>query len=119
MLALAILILLVYIAILETVGITTRVISQPPSNVSLRSEQRSKLSTGRGGVGSSYMITDLIPQDVLQYEKREEWGSFQHPWNVEPSPELDAVWEDLIFGMYHLHSLNVFISILPGVCGTK
>ncbi|KAI0530390.1 hypothetical protein GGR58DRAFT_493584 [Xylaria digitata] len=38
----------------------------------------------------------LPPHGVLQFEERPEWHGLQHPWNMPPSDELDAVWEDLL-----------------------
>ncbi|KAK4031496.1 hypothetical protein C8A01DRAFT_51441 [Parachaetomium inaequale] len=49
-------------------------------------------------------MSEALPKEILEYEEKPEWRGLQHPWNLEPSEELDAVWEDL------LYALNIRIS---------
>jgi hypothetical protein len=46
----------------------------------------------------------------LEYEERPEWGEMQHPWNLGLSEEVDAAWEDLLYG-----EKKPLLSILVGV----
>lgn len=110
-LSLLILVLLSYISALETIEIATRPACQNSMDCTFRNEQRSKLSVGRSLPGNSYVITDLIPEGVLRYQQRKEWVPFQYPWNIEPSPELDAVWEEFLYGQSSSCPSHVFISI--------
>ncbi|KAH6645445.1 hypothetical protein BKA67DRAFT_585069 [Truncatella angustata] len=46
-----------------------------------------------------------LPGLDIKFEKRIEWTEHrEHPWNLEPSDELDAAWDDL------LYALNIRIS---------
>ncbi|KAI0480380.1 hypothetical protein GGR56DRAFT_625922 [Xylariaceae sp. FL0804] len=46
-----------------------------------------------------------LPDLHIEFEERLEWVDPRpHPWNLEPSDELDSAWEDLLYG------LNVRIS---------
>ncbi|KAK3328592.1 hypothetical protein B0T19DRAFT_424970 [Cercophora scortea] len=50
----------------------------------------------------SYQVFDThftLPKDSLRYEERREWGGLEHPWNLAPSDELDAAWNDLLYAM--------------------
>ncbi|KAI4861224.1 hypothetical protein F4820DRAFT_464875 [Hypoxylon rubiginosum] len=39
-----------------------------------------------------------LPTDALRFEERPEWSQpIQHPWSLEPSDELDAAWDDLLY----------------------
>ncbi|KUI69123.1 hypothetical protein VM1G_04712 [Cytospora mali] len=67
-----------YVAILETIHIT----------VGLSRETRSRSSNNQ---------LSLIPPGTLEYEERKEWTAFVHPWTIPPSPELDNLWETLLF----------------------
>ncbi|OTA99026.1 hypothetical protein M426DRAFT_325487 [Hypoxylon sp. CI-4A] len=37
--------------------------------------------------------------DIVQYEERTEWYPPESPFNGEPSDELDAAWDDLLFAI--------------------
>ncbi|KAL7622857.1 hypothetical protein AAE478_006536 [Parahypoxylon ruwenzoriense] len=82
--SIAIFLLLLYIAILQTVEVT------------------SKCALPRKSVIGDEHFT--LPGDVLQYEERPEWNAPRYPWHQEPSDALDEVWDDL------LYSLNIRIS---------
>ncbi|KAK8010984.1 Protein of unknown function DUF3328 [Apiospora arundinis] len=42
---------------------------------------------------------DSLPRDVIEYEEKQEWYTLEHPWNMKPSPELDDLWEDLLYAL--------------------
>ncbi|KAI0383344.1 hypothetical protein F5Y04DRAFT_287487 [Hypomontagnella monticulosa] len=83
-LSLLALIVLLYVAVIETINIS---LSYARSNNNEIEDQRPSLVKG-----------------VLRYEERPEWSMPQYPWNLEPSDTLDTAWEDL------LYALNVRIS---------
>ncbi|GAB1319328.1 hypothetical protein MFIFM68171_09538 [Madurella fahalii] len=49
-----------------------------------------------GVVGDTHFT---LPNEVLRYEERHEWERLRHPWNLEPSDELDAVWNELLYAL--------------------
>ncbi|KAI1108467.1 hypothetical protein F5Y14DRAFT_459518 [Nemania sp. NC0429] len=40
-----------------------------------------------------------IPRHVIKYEAKPEWSGMLPPWNQEPSDELDAAWDDLLYAL--------------------
>ncbi|KAI0386457.1 hypothetical protein F5Y04DRAFT_122839 [Hypomontagnella monticulosa] len=45
-----------------------------------------------------------LPKDAIEYEEKQEWYTLREPWDMEPSDELDDLWEDL------LYALNIRVS---------
>ncbi|KAI5861117.1 hypothetical protein GGS23DRAFT_606346 [Durotheca rogersii] len=75
--SLAILSLLVYIATLQTIGLSSKC---PPWKDDVVGDEHLSLLRG-----------------VVKYEVRPEWLQPQYPWHQEPSDALDAVWDDLLY----------------------
>ncbi|KAH8882451.1 hypothetical protein GQ53DRAFT_787495 [Thozetella sp. PMI_491] len=48
---------------------------------------------------ASISLGSMMP--ILQFEDRQEWrlSGPQHPWNLAPSKELDAAWDELLYGL--------------------
>ncbi|KAI2635821.1 hypothetical protein GGS26DRAFT_513552 [Hypomontagnella submonticulosa] len=78
-LSLAIFFLLFYIAVALTVEIAMRFTGLPPPKI-------------------SHGYTASLGNTV-EFEQRAEWGPPQHPWNQDPSEELDAAWDDLLYAI--------------------
>ncbi|KAI1385646.1 uncharacterized protein F4822DRAFT_350352 [Hypoxylon trugodes] len=78
-LLLVILVLLLYIAIALTADVALRFAARPSQP-------------------SSHDEPSLLA-DVLQYEERPEWFQPEHPWDQDPSDELDAAWDNLLYAI--------------------
>ncbi|KAI2466190.1 hypothetical protein F4781DRAFT_434654 [Annulohypoxylon bovei var. microspora] len=81
---LAILVLLLYIAILLTIDLAVRFTGQ--------------LRKGMSGYHLPFI------RDSLRYEERTEWYLPGAPWDQDPSDELDDAWDDL------LHAINIRVT---------
>ncbi|KAI1455334.1 hypothetical protein F4805DRAFT_436434 [Annulohypoxylon moriforme] len=74
-----VLLVLLYIAIIQTIKIQTEGILSKP--VEIHNKHFS------------------LPKDILDYEERPEWSPPQYPWNQEPSDALDTIWNDLLYAI--------------------
>ncbi|CAJ2502237.1 Uu.00g096310.m01.CDS01 [Anthostomella pinea] len=79
-LSLAILALLLYIAVLQTVDIASK-----------RAEPKESINDDVHDAHST------LADPFLEYEDRQEWYAYEHPWKQEPSEELDAVWDNFLY----------------------
>ncbi|KAI1764095.1 hypothetical protein GGR53DRAFT_494963 [Hypoxylon sp. FL1150] len=79
-------VLISYIAILQTIQLSSR--------------SSKCAATHHGEIDDEHFT---LPKDVLKYEERPEWYAPSLPWKQEPSDALDAIWDDL------LYSLNIRI----------
>lgn len=105
-LPLATLILLFYIASLESIGLLSSSFGCECANILLNDKQPRTSATASFRVlhllksQNIYLLTvfaGIIPKDALKYEQRKEWLPLQHPWDSPPSPQLDNVWAELLY----------------------
>jgi hypothetical protein len=46
-------------------------------------------------------VPDFLDYSI-KFKNSFEWGEYEEPWNLPPSDELDAAWDQLVFGEIEL-----------------